>query len=129
LYYAVSQAGRAIAAAWAANDWHVRGHGLKEDTSHSSWRRDGILGFRVAPAGRGVLGAVAESIGSSGLRGSVQLGALWAALPLILAPPREASRWLSALRLIPTGDITGPVFLRMGAEHQHSCAVALVGVC
>jgi hypothetical protein len=87
LYYAVSQAGRAIAAAWAEDDWRVRGHGLKEDTSHSSWRRDGILGFRVAPAGRGVFGAVAEAIGSSGLRGSVELGALWAALPLILAPP------------------------------------------
>ncbi|MEO8968767.1 MAG: hypothetical protein ABI427_14610 [Solirubrobacteraceae bacterium] len=118
LYYAVSQAGRAIAAAWVQDNWRARGHGLKEDGGHNAWKSQGILGFRIKPAGYGVFGAVAESLNSGGLCDSVELGALWAALPLILAPPGGARQWRSALRLIPMGGITGPVFLRIGAEHQ-----------
>lgn len=120
LYYAVSQAGRAIAAAWVADGWRARGHGLREDRSESSWILDGILRFRVQPADQGVFGAVADSLGSGGLKGSVELGALWAALPLISAPPEATSHWLSALPVFPSTDLQGRpgAVLHHGAEHR-----------
>ncbi len=100
LYYAVSQAGRAVAAAWLDDDWRARGHGLAEDTSHDEWKRDGALHFRVRPAGCGVFTAVARSLGKGPLTSSVELGGLWAALPLVRAPSGVVD-WLPALPLFP----------------------------
>lgn len=101
LYYAVHQAGKAIAAAWTGpDDWHVRGHGLAEDTSdRTSWQTD-VQRFRVKPAGVGVFGAVARTLGSAGLTGSVEMGALWSALPDVPVPP-DVGRWRLAMRVIP----------------------------
>ena len=95
LYYSIHQAGKAIAAAWAAEDWKVAGHGLAHDTgAEALWRSD-VLFFRVRPRGQGVFGAVASLLGGSGLTGSVELGALWSSLPEIEPPPE--GRWLTAL--------------------------------
>jgi hypothetical protein len=83
LFYAVSQAGRAIAAARTPSDWRVSGHGLAEDRSTSAWRRGDLKRFRVKPqSGPGVFGSVAQALGLPGLTGSVELGALWSALPV-----------------------------------------------
>lgn len=81
LFYAMSQAGRAIVAARGeAPD--VRGHGLSEaplapppdDLLHRQIRR--------SPRGRGddAFGAVSRAIGSPDIKGPVHLGAVWTAL-------------------------------------------------
>lgn len=84
LYYAVLQAGKAIAAAWAPGDWRKigHGHGLAEDRKVQvpTWQAN-ILEYRIIPKGNGIFGAVASALGGGKLTGSVALGALWAALP------------------------------------------------
>lgn len=104
LYYAVLQAGKAIAAAWTpGDDWHAGGHGLAEDGS-AEWQD--ILHFRVKPSspskkwGTGVFGAVAEKLGAARLMEGVELGALWSALPGANLPPSYGS-WPLALPFQP----------------------------
>lgn len=115
LYYAVSQAGRAIAAAWLDEGWRARGHGLAEDTDWSEWHDKGVLAFRVKPMGPDIFTAVAGAVGSARLGGAVEMGAAWAALPSIASP---VGPWLSAFRVVPEGDLDGPTFLHLGAEHR-----------
>lgn len=103
LYYAVLQAGKAIAAAWTPGDgWHAGGHGLAED-DQAEWQD--ILHFRVKPSrskkwGTGVFGAVAEKLGPARLVESVELGALWSALPGANLPASYGS-WPLALPFQP----------------------------
>ena len=98
LYYAVLQAGKAIAAAWAPGDWRKigHGHGLSQDqkVEAPTWQAD-ILAYRIVPKGNGIFGAVASALGGGKLTGSVTLGALWAALPEVGSPVSED--WLPAL--------------------------------
>jgi hypothetical protein len=98
LYYAVLQAGKAIAAALASGDWTKigHGHGLGEDRDVQApkWRTS-ILAYRVVPKGSGIFGAVASALGCGKLTGSVELGALWAALPEVGSAVSED--WLPAL--------------------------------
>ena len=105
LYYAVLQAGKAIAAAWTPGDgWRAGGHGLAEDDS-AGWQD--ILHFRVKPSppskkwGTGVFGAVADKLGPARLMEGVELGALWSALPEANLPPSYGS-WPLALPFRPT---------------------------
>jgi hypothetical protein len=105
LYYAVHQAGKAIAAAWITDDWRVRGHGLQEDKDEkyrAAWQAD-VLRFRVKPQTRGVFTAVATALGTP-LTGSVEMGAVWSALPEV-SPPCEDGRWLAALPVTPAYGI------------------------
>ena len=104
-YYSMHQAGKAITAAWAAEDWKVAGHGLAQDTSAGALWRSDVLFFRVRPRGQGVFGAVASLLGGSGLTGSVDLGALWSALPEIEPPPE--GRWLRALPVYAESNLPG----------------------
>jgi hypothetical protein len=103
LYYAVLQAGKAIAAALAPGDWNKigHGHGLGEDQNAQapSWQAS-ILAFRVVPKGNGIFGAVATALGRGRLTGSVEMGALWAALPEVSSPASED--WLPALPVYMT---------------------------
>lgn len=109
LYYAVLQAGKAIAAAWSDGDPPIEGHGLTEDrprkgagnSTPPEWHDD-ILRFRVRPhkGQPGVFGAVAAVLGTAQLTGSVELGALWSALPEVTPPPSKAP-WLLALLVHP----------------------------
>jgi len=95
------QAGKAIAAAWTADDWRVAGHGLTEDRAEEyrdAWQAD-VLRFRVKPRGHGVFSAVAAALGTP-LTGSVEMGAVWSALPEV-SPPCEDGRWLAALPVTP----------------------------
>lgn len=103
LFYCLSQAGRAIAAAHLATPWQLRGHGLSVTAA-----QDSILQTTVKPAGPGgdSFRGVASAIGSPALGGSVSLGALWAANPDLRATPlpESAGRWPRALE-IPIGAL------------------------
>lgn len=102
LYYAVLQAGKAITAAWAGEDWRAAGHGLTQDRrQQNGWQND-VLRFRVKPVrgNPGVFGTVAALLGAGGLAGSVELGALWAALPGA-SPPAGGGPWPLALPVYP----------------------------
>jgi hypothetical protein len=104
LYYSIHQAGKAIAAAWAHDDWKAAGHGLGQDRSAEALWNSDVLLFRVRPQGHGVFGAVASLLGGSGLTGSVELGALWSALPEIEPPPE--GRWPRALPVYTESSLT-----------------------
>src|SRR5262249_1907144 len=52
LFYALSQAGRAIAAAWLTQDWQIGEHGLTEDRTDQTWKSSGILNFKIQPQKR-----------------------------------------------------------------------------
>lgn len=77
LFYALNQAGRAIAAARAEEPWEIQSHGARAKT------RDDVAATTVEPDGsaRGAIGIVARATGSELWDGSVTLGALWASLP------------------------------------------------
>jgi hypothetical protein len=103
LYYAVLQAGKAIAAAWVPGDWSKigHGHGLSQDqkVEASTWQAD-ILAYRIVPKGNGIFAAVASALGGGKLTSSVALGALWAALPEVGS--LIGGEWLPALPVYMT---------------------------
>jgi hypothetical protein len=116
LYYAVLQAGKAIASAMAPGDWSEigHGHGLGEDRAvqASRWQAS-ILAFRVVPKGGGIFGAVAGALGDGRLTSSVEMGALWAALPEVSSP--VSKDWLPAL---PVHMAIPPDFGTPGRMHS-----------
>jgi hypothetical protein len=78
LFYALSQAGRAVASAHADEPWQLRGHGLQlKDPGQP------LLSRRVNPEGRhdSSFRRVMEATGSDLLDGPVTIGALCASLP------------------------------------------------
>jgi hypothetical protein len=110
LFYALSQAGRAIAAARLAGDaWRLAGHGL-------SMSKDGteLLKRIVVPnvertgkplARPNSFAGVSEATGSGRLSGGVALGAVWAAMPDLTRPtpqmPTLDDDWRRPLRAYP----------------------------
>lgn len=77
LFYALSQGGRAIAAARASNRlWELSGHGLE-----AKFDSDTVLEARVSPGSSGAFQVVAEATGSAGIVSDLALGALLASLP------------------------------------------------
>lgn len=107
LFYAVSQAGRAITAAHGLVPWELRGHGLEMPSPSS---RTPLLERTIEPKPRGndSFHRVAETIGSDVLTGPVQLGAVWASLPNLL-PEALAQEWprpLSVSEIISIGSDT-----------------------
>ena len=104
LFYALSQAGRAIAAAHSET-WRVRSHGLAEDRSAAG---DDPLLRRVQRRARGddafssVCAAlnVPDPFGSSG----IEIGAAWAALPSLNGfLPHWAEEWYPVLQAFNDG--------------------------
>jgi hypothetical protein len=97
LFYALSQAGRAIVAARGENP-DIDGHGLAEDREHMP---DDLLQRRIKRTpksnGNDAFGAVAKATGSPDLIGGVELGAAWSALPETYRLPKES--WLPDWRL------------------------------
>ena len=124
--YAVHQAGKAIAAAWAEGEWHATGHGLAQDyqkedghqENPSEWQDD-ILRFRVRPQKKpGVFGIVAGTLGTVRLTGRVELGALWSALPAG-NPPAGVGSWPLALPVYTvTYDAGVPSWVSIGLRGQ-----------
>jgi hypothetical protein len=97
LLYALSQAGRALAAARSPHPWTLRGHGLECRSEGAK-----ILRATVEPNSSTQAAAfqvVTAAAGSPVLAGKAQIGALWAANPdLIDVPIRpELGQWPTAL--------------------------------
>jgi hypothetical protein len=106
LFYAVSQAGRAIAAARLEDPWRLSGHGLKaptRDPSAGLLRRIVVPDRRQAPGTRRQsFAGVAVATGSDQLTSELELGAIWAAIPELIAPlpqpPLDDGTWKRPLR-------------------------------
>ena len=82
LFYALSQAGRAIAAACTPDPWVLRGHGLKCEPGAN------LLDATVEPNHtRAAFQKVTAAANSSILAGKTQIGALWAANPDLIGVP------------------------------------------
>lgn len=100
LFYALSQAGRALAAAAAPHPWTLRSHGLEFRSAGMN-----VLTAMVDPGDgtdgpKGAFQVVTTAAGSAGLAGKAEIGALWAANPdLIDIPiPTQLGAWPAALR-------------------------------
>jgi len=98
LFYALSQAGRAIVAAKGA-DPEITGHGLSEDKSQQPPPID-LLHRRIkrSPSrnGRDAFTAVSRATGAADLKDGIELGAVWSALPETYRIPE--SSWLEEWR-------------------------------
>jgi hypothetical protein len=93
LFYALSQAGRAVVAAREQGArWQPRGHGLKVVT------KDPVGATEIAPEANGLFQAVAAATDSGGLSATVTLSDVWGAIPRL---PRQ----------VGLGDKTPPIFL------------------
>ena len=104
LFYAVSQAGRAIAAAWADGPWTREGHGLKHSMGRSALRST----VKPDPGPEDSFSHVAAVTGNHGLTKPVELGALWASLPDLWRYELSDERWKRPLRVLrKTEDIEG----------------------
>jgi hypothetical protein len=90
LFYALSQAGRAIVAAYGDQSV-ITGHGLAEDREVQP---EDLLHRRIYRAakkdGSDAFGAVARATGSGDLVSGAEIGALWAALPSSYRVPPES---------------------------------------
>jgi hypothetical protein len=95
LFYALSQAGRAIAAAWAGDDWNFHGHGLTLAQSGE------LLHRVVTPRGKGAFGIVRQATDSPPLNQTVEVGALWSSLPDLTDTPLPDPEWPLALFFWP----------------------------
>jgi hypothetical protein len=104
LFYALSQAGLAICAAYkqTAGGQTKASHGLTVPTLGQSLRD-----IDVAPKGQGGFQAVANTTGSAQITAEVSVGALWASLPEGASQGRATNAYPGALVLIPE-DKRGP---------------------
>jgi len=114
LFYALTQAGKAIAAAHLADGVHVRGHGLTETSVAEPISRS-----QVEPQSKpGLFGAMARLNDSGGLSGVVELGAVWAALPIDL-PEVILRDWLPSMRVwLPVLYSDDPLDRFLGHDHR-----------
>ena len=107
LFYALSQAGRAICAAWTeGNEWRPKGHGLTSWDSPTT----SVPQFTVSPtsSARGAYAMVAKATGATPLEGSATIGQLWASLPGFPADAEVVGQSLRWLRLEATLAGPGP---------------------
>ncbi|MGA8744325.1 MAG: hypothetical protein WB507_00480 [Solirubrobacterales bacterium] len=112
LFYALSQAGRAIAAARADGEWRLRGHGLSVPELGVSNACD-LLVHPVPSRGKGgrvdSFGAITALSGSEPMPAPVSLGALWASLPGACDYLPD-DRWLRPLHVVPREPGIQPAF-------------------
>jgi hypothetical protein len=93
LFYALSQGGRAIAAARAhGSHWELSGHGLK-----AKFHSEEVMAARISPDSSGAFQVISEATGSPVVGHDLSLGALAATLPelcnaAVLAPHPTALR-------------------------------------
>lgn len=117
LFYALSQAGRAIAAALASEHWILRGHGLTAPNLDVS----NVLDLQVRPNARASgsgqtidsFSGVASATGSDCPTRTMALGALWAAIPEIqhLLPEDTDHTWHRALEVVPLDDLSASLVM------------------
>jgi hypothetical protein len=117
LFYALSQAGRAITAVHGSVPWELHGHGL-EMPGPSSPKHLLERTVEPRPTGNDSFHRVAQTIGSGILTGPVELGAVWASLPYNL-PKAWTQKWPTALQVrplvhgdtVPSGEATAIVYV------------------
>jgi hypothetical protein len=115
LFYAVSQAGRAIAAADLPDAWKLHGHGLVcSDLSPVS-----VLELEIAPRPNrdavvpDSFHGVTAATGSEAPSEPMRLGALWMALPEVcklIADVPTVAHWAEALLVLPNQDVMSPLW-------------------
>ena len=109
LFYALSQAGRAIVAA-RGEEPEILGHGLREDRSDPAPAN--LLHRRVArhptKNGADAFGAVSRAIGSPEPNLPVELGEIWVGLPNTFAVPQRFwnPHWRQVLEIFGQGPET-----------------------
>jgi hypothetical protein len=84
LFYCVSQAGRAVCAAWSlAEEWRPRGHGLKRHVSDDPDPAKRVFDHAASVDDRplGIYGMVVDAIRSVAFAGQASVAELWASLP------------------------------------------------
>ncbi|HXB66415.1 MAG TPA: hypothetical protein VNV42_16240 [Solirubrobacteraceae bacterium] len=102
LFYALSQAGRALAAAHCES-WVVRAHGISEDRSISAEKNPLLRRIKRRVGAGDALSAVCEALRAPDPFGSagepIEVGAAWAALPMFNRfLPGWEERWHPAMR-------------------------------
>jgi hypothetical protein len=135
LFYALSQAGRAIAAAYLPHDWKLQGHGIGcPDLSVSN-----VLDLMIKPSRGGPVDksdsfhGVCDATASGAPAHPIKLGALWMALPEVsrlIADVPEVKQWADALLVLPHDDVMSPLWdpTRVNASlvsTRHALAVSL----
>lgn len=98
LYYALNQAGRAIAALHATGPWELKGHGLRAKTDSN---RLNDMTVELQGKETGAFQAVAAATGSPTLPSAVSVEALWASLPDFMDNPLAGSERDRVRRLFP----------------------------
>lgn len=84
LFYCVSQAGRAVCAAWTrADEWRPRHHGLRRRESSATAPEARALDYAAAVTSQplGIYAMVAEATAASAFEGFATIADLWASLP------------------------------------------------
>lgn len=93
LFYGLSQAGRAVAAAAVGKDnadkWQLRGHGITNEHP-STLEPETFSLLKVTNAGKGSFTRIADILNAASLPTGVQLGDLWCLLPESSAFPLPA---------------------------------------
>ena len=88
IFYGLSQAGRAIAAAHADTSWKLTGHGIGNGATDTP---GGLAGLTVVPRTNGSFARIRELVGSSSLPSTTRLGDLWPLLAETAPFPVEGS--------------------------------------
>lgn len=99
LYYALSQAGRAICAAWKANEWQPKSHGL--NASEPSKAQPLRFPIAIADDTVGAFRMVAAATDSALFEGQTTIADLWASLPSFPTETAVIGEALQPLRLMP----------------------------
>jgi hypothetical protein len=109
LFYALSQAGRAMSASRLPEPWPIRGHGLGCNLADHDPILKAVLKPQSTP--QGAFTSVSVATQSPMLAGPVELGALWAANPDLTDVPIPAGfgQWTPALSA-DLGIRTAPAF-------------------
>jgi hypothetical protein len=129
LFYALSQAGRAISAAHLGEPWRLRGHGLNSHKLHSSPTE--VMIKRRSPKDEDgtpldSFSGVAAATNSEAFEKAVTLGELWRSLPeasSLLPISDEQHPTPLALVSEETHDPNLPAVMRMQLDTQHIYAV------
>lgn len=96
LFYGLSQAGRALSAALADDEWKLKGHGIRARSIEQ-----GLLAVQVQDNGRGSFTQLASVLDSPSIPSEVPLHAAWATLPEAREHPLPCPNDIPVLRLWP----------------------------
>jgi len=132
LFYAVSQAGRAIAAAWADEPWTLSSHGLKHRLGESPLRSTIRPDFVTKDGKIDSFSCVNAATQQGTLTKPVELGALWASLPDLFEQDLRDERWRRPLGVFRKEDDPSMIHMMgqwVGAtivfEYLRSCSKRL----